>query len=118
MLQKAGKYRGGPAKVTVFSSGLFGSISGSSASDIYATGSFSIPLMKKIGYTPTKAGAIEAVSSAGGPLLPPVMGAGAFIMAEMTATPYTEIIKLAILGAVIYYIGVLSMVHFEAVQWG
>ena len=114
----AGKYRGGPAKVTVFSSGLFGSISGSSASDIYATGSFSIPLMKKIGYTPTKAGAIEAVSSAGGPLLPPVMGAGAFIMAEMTATPYTEIIKLAILGAVIYYIGVFSMVHFEAVSMG
>src|SRR5699024_4724697 len=88
----AGKYRGGPAKITVFSSGLFGSISGSSVSDIYATGSFSVPLMKKIGYPARKAGAIEAVSSAGGPLLPPVMGAGAFIMAEMTATPYTDII--------------------------
>lgn len=112
----AGKYRGGPAKVTVFSSALFGSVSGSSVSDIYATGSFSIPLMKKIGYTPVKAGAIEAVSSAGGPLLPPVMGAGAFIMAEMTATPYTEIIKMAVLGAIIYYIGVISMVHFEAVS--
>lgn len=114
----AGKYRGGPAKVTVFSSALFGSISGSSVSDIYATGSFSVPLMKKVGYPPTKAGAIEAVSSAGGPLLPPVMGAGAFIMAEMTATPYTEIIKIAALGAIIYYIGVLSMVHFEAVSMG
>lgn len=112
----AGKYRGGPAKVTVLSSGLFGSISGSSVSDIYATGSFSVPLMKKIGYPPTKAGAIEAVSSAGGPLLPPVMGAGAFIMAEMTATPYTDIIKMALLGAIIYYIGVLTMVHFEAVS--
>lgn len=114
----AGKYRGGPAKVTVFSSGLFGSISGSSVSDIYATGSFSVPLMKRIGYSPTKAGAIEAVSSAGGPLLPPVMGAGAFIMAEMTATPYTDIIKFAVLGAIIYYIGVVSMVHFEAVSMG
>lgn len=112
----AGRYRGGPAKITVFSSALFGSISGSSVSDIYATGSFSIPLMKKIGYSPVKAGAIEAVSSAGGPMLPPVMGAGAFIMAEMTATPYTEIIKMAILAALIYYIGVLAMVHFEAVS--
>jgi TRAP transporter 4TM/12TM fusion protein len=114
----AGKYRGGPAKVSVLSSGLFGSISGSSVSDIYATGSFTVPLMKKIGYTPTKAGAIEAVSSAGGPLLPPVMGAGAFIMAEMTATPYTDIIKAALLGAIIFYIGVLAMVHFEAVSMG
>lgn len=114
----AGKYRGGPAKVSVLSSGLFGSISGSSVSDIYATGSFSVPLMKKIGYSAPKAGAIEAVSSAGGPLLPPVMGAGAFIMAEMTATPYTDIIKAAALGAVIYYIGVLAMVHFEAVKMG
>lgn len=114
----AGKYRGGPAKVTVLSSGLFGSISGSSVSDIYATGSFSVPLMKKIGYTPEKAGAIEAVSSAGGPLLPPVMGAGAFIMAEMTATPYADIIKAAALGAILYYIGVIAMVHFEAVSMG
>lgn len=112
----AGRYRGGPAKITVFSSALFGSISGSSVSDIYATGSFSIPLMKKIGYPSVKAGAIEAVSSAGGPMLPPVMGAGAFIMAEMTATPYTEIIKMAVLAAIIYYIGVLAMVHFEAVS--
>src|SRR5699024_523135 len=114
----AGKYRGGPAKITVFSSGLFGSISGSSVSDIYATGSFSVPLMKKIGYPAEKAGAIEAVSSAGGPLLPPVMGAGAFIMAEMTATPYTDIIKMAAIGAIIYYIGVVSMVHYEAIKMG
>lgn len=112
----AGKYRGGPAKVSVLSSGLYGSISGSSVADIYATGSFGIPLMKKIGYPAAKAGAIEAVSSAGGPLIPPVMGAGAFIMAEMTGTPFTEVIKASVLCAIIYYIGILAMVHFEAVS--
>ncbi len=110
-----GRFRGGPAKIAVLSSGLYGSISGSSVSDVYSTGSFSIPLMKKIGYPSTKAGAIEAVASAGGPLIPPVMGAGAFIMAEMTSTSYTTIIKAAILGAIIYYIGILATVHFEAV---
>ncbi|WP_339234446.1 MULTISPECIES: TRAP transporter permease [Oceanobacillus] len=110
----AGKYKGGPAKVSVVSSGLFGSISGSSASDIYATGSFTIPLMKKIGYPPTQAGAIEASSSAGGPMLPPIMGAGAFIMAEMTATPYASILQAAILSALIFYIGCIAMVHFDA----
>ncbi|MBD1381509.1 TRAP transporter permease [Metabacillus arenae] len=111
-----GKYRGGPAKIAVLSSGLYGSISGSSVADVYSTGSFSVPLMKKIGYPSTKAGAIEAVSSAGGPLMPPIMGAGAFVMAEMTGTPYTEIIKAAILSAIIYYIGILATVHFEAVS--
>lgn len=112
----AGKYRGGPAKVAVLSSGLYGSICGSSVSDVYSTGSFSIPLMKKIGYSKEKAGAIEAVACAGGPLLPPVMGAGAFIMAEMTSSSYSTIIQSAILGALIYYIGVLATVHFEAVS--
>ncbi|TCP21296.1 TRAP transporter 4TM/12TM fusion protein [Scopulibacillus darangshiensis] len=111
-----GRYRGGPAKIAVLSSGLYGSISGSSVSDVYSTGSFSIPLMKKIGYSSTKAGAIEAVASAGGPLMPPIMGAGAFVMAEMTSTNYTNIIKAAILSAIIYYIGVLSTVHFEAIS--
>lgn len=112
----AGKYRGGPAKITVVSSGLYGSISGSSVADVYATGSFSIPLMKKVGYPPIKAGAIEAVASAGGPLMPPVMGAAAFVMAEMTGTSYTMIVKAAILGAILYYIGVIAVVHFEAVK--
>lgn len=112
----AGRYRGGPAKVAVLSSGLYGSISGSSVSDVYSTGSFTIPLMKKIGYPAMKAGAIEAVACAGGPLIPPVMGAGAFIMAEMTATSYTDIIKAAALGAIIYILGILATVHFEAVS--
>src|SRR5699024_4826951 len=76
--------------------------------------SFTIPLMKKIGYSPTKAGAIEASSSAGGPMLPPIMGAGAFIMAEMTATPYSMILQAAILGALLFYIGCIAMVHFDA----
>src|SRR5699024_10452202 len=111
-----GKYRGGPAKVAVVSSGLYGSISGSSVADVYATGSFSIPLMKKVGYPPIKAGAIEAVGSAGGPLMPPVMEAASFVMAEMTGTSYTLVIKAAILGAIIYFIGVISTVHFEAVK--
>src|SRR5699024_10854513 len=86
--------------------------------DIYATGSFSLPLMKKIGYPARKAGAIEAVSSAGGPLLPPVMGAGATIMAEMTATPCTSLVKMAVIGETIYYICVISIVHYEAVKMG
>ncbi|WP_052126220.1 TRAP transporter permease [Ureibacillus massiliensis] len=111
----AGKYRGGPAKVAVISSGLYGSISGSSVADVYSTGSFSIPLMKKIGYSPHKAGAIEAVASVGGPLMPPVMGAAAFIMAEMTSTSYTMVIQAALLCAIIYYIGIIATVHFEAV---
>lgn len=111
----AGRFRGGPAKVAVLSSGLYGSISGSSVADVYSTGSFTIPLMKKIGYRPANAGAIEAVACAGGPLLPPVMGAGAFIMAEMTSTSYLVVIQAAVLGALIYYIGVISTVHFEAV---
>jgi TRAP transporter 4TM/12TM fusion protein len=112
----AGKYRGGPAKVAVLSSGLYGSVSGSSVADVYSTGSFSIPLMKKIGYPPTVAAAIESVACAGGPLLPPVMGAGAFIMAEMTQSSYAAIAQAAILSAIIYYIGIISTVHFEAVS--
>jgi len=112
----AGRFRGGPAKIAAISSGLYGSISGSSVADTYATGSFTIPLMRKIGYPPIKAGAIEAVSSAGGPLLPPVMGAAAFVMAEMTGTSYTIVIKAAILSAVLYYIGVIASIHFEAVK--
>src|SRR2546430_7679730 len=81
----AGRFRGAPAKVAVLSSGLYGTISGSSVADCYATGSFTIPLMKKIGYKPEIAGAIEARASCGGPLLAPVIGAGAVIMGEETA---------------------------------
>lgn len=112
----AGRFRGGPAKVAVLSSGLYGSISGSGVADVYSTGSFTIPLMKRVGYKKINAGAIEAVSSAGGPFLPPVMGAGAFIMAEMTSTSYLIVIQAAILVGLLYYVGVTSTVHFQAVK--
>src|SRR5919109_361580 len=114
----AGRFRGGPAKVAVVSSGLYGTISGSSVADCYATGSFSIPLMKKIGYKPEIAGAIEATASCGGPLMPPIMGAGAFIMAELTGVPYQEIIVAAALPAILYYLSILATVHWEALKHG
>jgi TRAP transporter 4TM/12TM fusion protein len=112
----AGRFRGGPAKVAVVSSGLYGTISGSSVADCYATGSFTIPLMKKIGYRPEIAAAIEATASCGGPLMPPIMGAGAFIMAELTGIPYSQIIVAAALPAILYYFGVLATVHWEALK--
>ena len=114
----AGRYRGGPAKVAVVSSGLYGTISGSSVADCYATGSFSIPLMKRIGYKPEIAAAIEATASCGGPLMPPIMGAGAFIMAELTGVPYQQIIVAAALPAVLYYLSILATVHWEALKHG
>jgi TRAP transporter 4TM/12TM fusion protein len=114
----AGRYRGGPAKVAVVSSGLYGTISGSSVADCYATGSFSIPLMKKIGYKPEIAAAIEATASCGGPLMPPIMGAGAFIMAELTGVPYQQIIVAAALPAVLYYLSIMATVHWEALKQG
>src|SRR5437660_5310935 len=112
----AGRFRGGPAKVAVLSSGLYGTISGSSVGDCYATGSFTIPLMKKIGYKPEIAGAIEACASCGGPLMPPIMGAGAFIMAELTGVPYSRIVVAAALPAVLYYVGIMATVHWEAIK--
>jgi TRAP transporter 4TM/12TM fusion protein len=114
----AGRYRGGPAKVAVVSSGLYGTISGSSVADCYATGSFTIPLMKKIGYKPEIAGAIEATASCGGPLMPPIMGAAAFIMAELTGVPYQQIIVAAALPAILYYLSILATVHWEALKHG
>ena len=114
----AGRFRGGPAKVAVVSSGLYGTISGSSVADCYATGSFSIPLMKRIGYRPEIAGAIEATASCGGPLMPPIMGAGAFIMAELTGVPYQQIIVAAALPAILYYLSILATVHWEALKHG
>ena len=112
----AGRFRGGPAKVAVLSSGLYGTISGSSVADCYATGSFTIPLMKRIGYKPEIAGAIEACASCGGPLMPPIMGAGAFIMAELTGVPYSQIIVAAALPAILYYVGIMATVHWEALK--
>lgn len=98
-----GQGRGGPAKVAVVSSALFGSLSGSAVANVMTTGSFTIPMMKRIGYRPAFAGAVEAVSSTGGGLMPPVMGTAAFIMAEFTGIPYARIVLSAALPAILYY---------------
>lgn len=114
----AGRTRGGPAKVAVFSSSLYGTLSGSSVSNVYTTGSFTIPLMIRIGYRPQFAGAVEAAASVGGMLMPPIMGIGAFVMAEITAIPYWTIAKCAALSAILYYVGVYATVHLEAMKSG
>lgn len=110
----AGRGRGGPAKIAVVSSGLYGMISGSSVANLSTTGTFSIPLMKRVGYRAQFAGAVESASGTGGMLMPPIMGVGAFVMAELTATPYWDIAKMAAVPAILYYISLLAMVHFEA----
>lgn len=114
----AGRARGGPAKVAVFASGLMGMINGTSAGNVVATGSLTIPLMKKVGYRPQSAGAIEAAASTGGQIMPPVMGAGAFIMAEITGIPYTELIVAALIPACLYFLSIFFMVDFEAAKMG
>lgn len=113
-----GHMRGGPAKTAVLASGLMGSISGSSVANTVTTGAFTIPAMKKVGYKPEFAGAVEAAASTGGQIMPPVMGAAAFIMAEMTGIPYFQIIKAAAIPAILYYLAVGTMVHVEAVKTG
>jgi TRAP transporter 4TM/12TM fusion protein len=114
----AGRYAGGPAKVEVISSGLFGTISGSTVSNVITTGSITIPLMKRRGFSGPVAAGIEAASSTGGALMPPVMGAAAFVMAEITNIPYTEIIVAAAIGAALYYFSILCGVHFESKRLG
>lgn len=114
----AGWARGGAAKIAVIASALYGSVSGSTVANVYATGSFTIPLMKKHGYTPKQAAAIEAISGTGGQIMPPIMGAGVFIMSEMTGVPYFKIIQMAVLPAVLYYLGVFAMVHLLALKGG
>lgn len=114
----AGGLRGGPAKVAIFSSGLMGMINGTSAGNVVATGSLTIPLMKKTGYRAQFAAATEATASAGGQLLPPIMGAGAFLMAEITGIPYSEIIIAALIPAILYFVSVYFMVDFQAVKEG
>ncbi len=114
----AGRARGGPAKVAIFASGLMGMINGTSAGNVVATGSLTIPLMKKVGYHKKTAGAIEAAASTGGQIMPPIMGAGAFIMAEITGIPYTEIAIAAIIPAVLYFVSIYFMVDFEAAKLG
>jgi TRAP transporter 4TM/12TM fusion protein len=114
----AGRARGGPAKVAIFASGLMGMINGTSAGNVVATGSLTIPLMKKVGYHKKTAGAIEAAASTGGQIMPPIMGAGAFIMAEITGIPYTEIAIAAVIPAILYFASIYFMVDLEAAKLG
>jgi TRAP-type uncharacterized transport system fused permease subunit len=113
-----GRFSGGPAKTAVVASGFMGSVSGSAVGNVVATGSFTIPMMKKVGYRPHVAGAIEAAASTGGQMMPPIMGAGAFLMAEFTDTSYLTIIKVALVPAIMYYFTVLVFVHYEAQKFG
>lgn len=108
------KSQGGPAKVAIFASALFGTVSGSSAGNVYTTGVFTIPLMKRCGYSPAFAGAVEAVASTGGQLMPPVMGVAAFILAELADTTYLTVAKCALLPAILYYLALYVMIHMEA----
>jgi len=114
----AGNLKGGPAKVAVVSSACFGTISGSAVANVVGTGSFTIPLMKRLGYSPTFAGAVEAVASTGGQIMPPVMGAGAFIIAEMLGIPYINVAIAAAIPAILYYFALMYMVHLEAIRLG
>lgn len=112
----AGRTRGGPAKVAILASGFFGSISGSSIANTVTTGTLTIPLMKRLGYSGQYAAAVEATASTGGQITPPIMGAAAFIMAEFLNIPYLSIATCAILPALYYYLGIGTMVHLEAVK--
>ncbi len=111
-----GKTRGGPAKIAVISSGLYGTMSGSATSDVVTTGSITIPMMKRLGYKARFAGAVEVAASTGGSAMPPIMGSAAFILAEYTGVPYREVVYAAIIPALLYYIGVFSQVHLRAVR--
>ena len=113
-----GHYRSGPAMTAVLASGLMGSVSGSSVANTVTTGAFTIPLMKKTGYEPHFAGAVEAAASTGGQIMPPVMGAAAFIMAEFTGFTYLNIVACAAIPAILYYFAVGTMVHLEACKLG
>ena len=114
----AGRYSGGPAKVSVVSSGFFGMISGSPIANTATTGSFTIPMMKRNGFSAQFASAVEASASCGGQVTPPIMGASAFVMAEMLGIPYNKIILIAIIPALFHYLACLSMVHLEAKRLG
>ncbi|WLR50350.1 TRAP transporter fused permease subunit [Bacillus tianshenii] len=114
----AGRYRGGPAKVAVVSSGMMGMLNGSAVANVATTGSFTIPLMKSIGYKPRFAGAVEAAASTGGMIMPPIMGAAAFIMVGFLGVPYSTILIAGIVPALLYYISILIMVDIEAKRLG
>ena len=112
----AGRGKGGPAKVAVISSALFGTISGIATANVYATGSFTIPMMKKLGYDPAFAGSVEAAASTGGLLMPPIMGVGAFVIAELVGVSYFDVCKAAIIPAILYYFGILISVHYISIN--
>ena len=114
----AGGASGGPAKVAVLSSALLGTVSGSSVSNTVGSGSFTIPMMKKLGYKGEFAGAVEAAASTGGQIMPPIMGAAAFLMAESLGLPYITIVKAAVVPAILYFTGIFITVHLEAKKLG
>ena len=111
-----GHLRGGPAKAAVVSSGLTGFISGSSIANVVTTGTFTIPLMKRVGYSPEKAGAFEVAASVNGQLMPPVMGAAAFLIAEYVGIPYVEVVRHAFVPAIVTYVALFYVVHIEAMK--
>lgn len=113
-----GQARGGPAKIAVISSAFFGTISGSAVANVYGTGVYTIPMMKKLGYKPHFAGAVEATASTGGQIMPPIMGAAAFIMAEALGKSYIDIAIAATIPAILYFTSVFFMIHWEAVRTG
>ena len=114
----AGHALGGPAKVSCITSGMFGTVSGSAVANVMTTGTFTIPLMKKLGYRPAFSGAVEAVASTGGQIMPPIMGAAAFVMAEFLGISYLKVAQYALLPAVLYYLALYMTVHFEAKRSG
>ncbi|NLY71890.1 MAG: TRAP transporter permease [Clostridiales bacterium] len=113
-----GRTRGGPAKIAVVSSAGFGMISGSGSANVAVTGTFTIPLMKKVGYTPTYAGAVEAAASTGGEIMPPIMGAAAFLMAQYAGIPYIQVIYHAFIPAILYFMAIFFQVDFQAAKMG
>jgi len=117
-LALAGHTAGGPAKVACITSAMFGTVSGSAVANVMTTGTFSIPLMKRIGYRPAFAGAVEAVASTGGQIMPPIMGAAAFVMAEFLGVPYITVAAYALIPAVLYFGALFAAVHFEAKRLG
>ena len=114
----AGRFKGGPAKVGIFASAMFGMISGSAVANVSVTGAYTIPLMRKLGYDPDFAAGVEAMSSTGGGITPPVMGISAFIMAEFLGMSYLNIIGYAVIPCVLFYTGIIAGVHFEALKLG
>ena len=114
----AGRYRGGPAKASVLASAMMGSISGSAIANTVSTGALTIPMMKQLGYKPAQAAGIEAAASTGGQIMPPIMGAGAFVMAEFTRVAYSDIVWMSLVPAILFFLSVLLYVHIMAVKGG